>query len=256
VTWVKTEKQIGSKKRLEKYYKREDVISSYFKERFETPIGKVLHRNQVEFINEAIKKYKIKSLLEIAPGPARLTTEIKAKGYLLDANEEMLSIAKKRLKEKGLEQNWKLIKADAFDTKLKDNFSLLIVTFRFIRHFKENERKKLYSEIRRLLKPNGFLIFDVPNYYIETILRKGKSTKEYPIYDKLWKKNEFIYEMERNGFDVIQMKGNLKMYPLQAIISKICPRNLAEKIIYSLDKNRFGKVIDSPLEWLVLCRKK
>jgi len=130
---------------------------------------------------------------------------------------------------------------------------------RFIRHFKLKDREKLYAEIKRLLKPGGLLIFDVPNYTIESILRKGKSEKEYPIYDKLWKKDEFIAEMEKNGFDVLEMEGNLKIYPVQAIISKINKvglSNLAEKIIYAIDRWRLSRLVDLSLEWLVLCRKR
>jgi len=257
--------QIKSIKSLADYYKKEDVIVGYFKQRFDIPLNRVLHRNQVEFINKKIKENRISEVLEIAPGPARLTTEIKGvnKGYMLDINEGMLIHARDRLKKRGLIKKWKMIMADAFDTKLKENFVSMIYTFRFIRHFKYEDRKKLYSEIRRLLRDGGYLIFDVPNYGIEKIMRKGKTEKDYLIYDKLWKKDEFIKEMENNGFEVICMKGNLKIYFIQAAISRLDRIGLgkvAEKIIYLLDrildKIKFEFVIDRPKEWLVLCQKK
>jgi len=250
---------IKNQKEIKKFYEDEEVIAHYFKERFESPVGRVLHRNQVEFINKIIKKYGIKTILEIAPGPARLTTEIESKGYILDSSERMLEIARKRLSERKLSHRWRLIKADAFSSGLRENFTQMVITMRFIRHFKLKDREKLYAEIKRLLKPGGLLIFDVPNYTIESILRKGKSEKEYPIYDKLWKKDEFIAEMEKNGFDVLEMEGNLKIYPVQAIISKINKvglSNLAEKIIYAIDRWRLSRLVDLSLEWLVLCRKR
>ena len=257
---ITMKKQIEGRKELSEYYRRDEVIEGYVEKRFNIPLNRVLHRNQVEFINGRIKERGIDKVLEIAPGPARLTAEIEGfkRGYILDINEEMLDLAKKKLEKSGLDKNWEVIRADAFDTGLKDNFTPMIYTFRFIRHFRYKDRKKLYSEMRRLLTDKGCLIFDVPNYGIEKIMRKGKTEKDYPIYDTLWRKKEFIKEMKDNGFVVLEMWSNLKLYYMQAAISRLNRLNLGrvgEMIIYYIDRIGFDRIFDNPKEWLVLCQK-
>ena len=79
-------------------YRDETVARSYIERRFREPLGALLHGRQVDVVKEAIRRIGPRQVLEIAPGPARLTAEI-APGLtigsltLADASAQMLAEA-------------------------------------------------------------------------------------------------------------------------------------------------------------------
>lgn len=95
-----------------------------------------------------------------------------------DFSQGMLNQAKMHLKEYGLEA--RLIKSELINTPLKNNSADYIVSNNALHHIKN--KKKLYSEIYRLLKPDGILIYsdshDAPDKEFE------QAKKEWIIKDK------------------------------------------------------------------------
>jgi ubiquinone/menaquinone biosynthesis C-methylase UbiE len=247
-------KQAAKKEEIESFYKEDKVVDNYIQSRFETPIGKQMHIEQFSFINNIIKKNKIKKILEIACGPARITSDVEnfKEGFAMDSSEGMLKIAKQRLKTK----NWKLSKGDAFNLKFKPKSFDLVYTFRFIRHFHNDKRKAMYDEIKKLLKDKGLLIFDAVNYEKSYSVRKRVGFHKYTIYDILYKKKDLIKEIESNGFEIVHLKPIINHLYLSTAISKMAVllkiNKVGEEIIRLIEKIPSSK----PLEWIVLCRKK
>ena len=237
---------ISSKKGIEEYYKQQKIAKKYIKERFSTPLGKFHHYHQINLVNKFVKGKKI---LDLACGPGRLSKDIHGfeEAFAADSSEEMLEIAKIRL------LGWKIKKQDAFNLTLKDKFDL-VYSFRLIRHFKEKERKQVYKQIKKILKPNGILIFDAVNYNKSHKVRKRKGLKHYPIYDKLYRKKELIRELQKNGFKDIKLYPCINHLYTITLISKITAKlklnSLGYKLIRSIEKNK----TNTPLEWIIVCR--
>ena len=250
-------KQIKEEKTLKEYYKDKKIAENYIIKRFDKPERVILHKNQVKFVNQQLRKFDIQKILEVAPGPARLTANINSSGTILDSSKEMLRIAKKNLKLKGVEKNWELVCGDAFNTKIKKATISMIITFRFIRHFEYKDRKRIYQEFRRILKNDGYFIFEAPEKFTEKMLR---GRKPYKIFDDFWTKKSLKIELENNGFEVIKLEENLKMPLLQALVSEVFTMlklaKLGRKIIIVIDKLTPSNTINKPKEWLVLCQKK
>ena len=249
-------KPIKKRADLIKYYQNEKLVEEYEGKRFSKPEDNLLHENQVRFVNQQIEKLRFKKILEIAPGPARITKHINLEGYLLDSSPKMLIKAKKELIKKN--KKWKIIQGNAFNIKINVRFDL-IYTFRFLRHFEIKDRKELYAQINKQLNKEGFLIFDAPDKFTENIFRKGKK-KFYPVYDELWTKKKLKKELEQNGFKVIKIKENLKLYFLYVAISKITIylkiSQIGFRIIKTIETLIPNKIINKPKEWLLLCQKK
>lgn len=243
-------------------YQDKNVAEKYIDNRFKWSWNRLLHESQVRFLNQLIQDKKIESALELAPGPARLTTEITGikRGKMIEASEEMIEVASRRLKDNNLDHVWDLNVGNAFDLSGIDQTFDLVYTFRFIRHFEEQDRNRLYSEIKSCLAKNGLLVFDVVNKptrnkidNIESANRVNNPEK-LPVYDVTYNKIEFKQEMMSHGFKVLDLYPYINHYFLQSWISyKFDLRipKVSNKIVQLLEKIPSS----TPLEWIAVCQK-
>ncbi len=241
---------------LAKEYSKKEVAESYLDKRFQSAIGRVLHEHQITFLNQLIQAYEVKRVLEIACGPARVTAEINGitSGVAVDFNESMLKVACRRLNALGQMQKWELRQADAFRLDLNEKFDL-VFSFRFIRHFMRQDREQLYEVVKRHLRPNGIFAFDVVNKEVSYPARLKAGIEKFKIYDKLFEKNEFIQEMQENGFEVFHLEPVQVQYNLQYLIQiYLAPRSY--KIAYYLIKWIEQHLRAKPMEWIAVCRLK
>ena len=245
---------------VSKLYKNQTVADSYIDKRFVFSWQRILHNKQVSTINNAIMEFTPDNILEVAPGPARLTTEITGvkKGTLLEYSEEMLTVAQKRLKEKNLQGVWDVKHGNAFELdKLNEHFDF-IYTFRFIRHFHLEDRGRLYNGLSERLSSNGLLMFDVVNKPTRDKLDKKvkqPSKDSLPVYDVTYTEFEFRNEMGKFGFEVISLTPVLPLFAIQNLISckldDVVPK-LSNTIVHLLE----AIPNSNPLEWIALVKKK
>jgi ubiquinone/menaquinone biosynthesis C-methylase UbiE len=246
--------KVDTARKVKSYYERKDVADEYISKRFSYPIHLAEHELQVELLNKLIKENGTRKILEIAPGPARLTREIKANGTALEYSKEMIKLAKENMK--GSKYKWRFVKGDAFKLPFKSNSFDTVFTFRFIRHFKTEKRQKLYSEIRRVLKPGGFFVFEALNKPKNEKIRKIVGKEKYVLYDVLYDKRELLKELNDNGFGIVSLNSTVNSFYVQTVVSKLAHKlglNTAGKaLVKALEHAR----LESPLGWVVICRKK
>lgn len=98
-------------------YRQETVAQEYIDERFVEPPGALLHTRQVRYLRDTLAEARPASVLEIAPGPARLTTELvtdlPARTVVLDASRQMFDVARQRLDGRA-PASWAFLQGDAF----------------------------------------------------------------------------------------------------------------------------------------------
>lgn len=235
------------------------VAEGYIKQRFGHAWGKLLHSKQVAAVNRVIEEAQTKNILEIAPGPARLATELKGvrHGLMIDNSAAMLTVAQHRLEAAGIAHLWQLQKGNAFELeKIGQKFSF-VFTFRFIRHFRQDERGRLYSSIGHCLEPRGLLLFDVVNKTIRQQIDLENPVRpkdELNVFDETYSSESFADEMRKYGFRVLRCMPILNHFFLQSWISHRLGYRLpgfSSALVRSLE------VIPSrePLEWIALCQK-
>src|SRR3954471_8039012 len=81
-------------------YRDDAVARHYIDQRFREPLGALLHDRQRRALQEAVGAVRPRHVLEIAPGPARLTVDVAplvAHGTVIDASAQMLAVARARL---------------------------------------------------------------------------------------------------------------------------------------------------------------
>jgi SAM-dependent methyltransferase len=221
----------------------------------------VFHAAQLGVIQKAIRRYRVKDVLEIAPGPGRLSCQVTGfeRGCICDINREMLCVARDRLKkaqETGQRSPkdgiWQIIEGDAFKLPFIRVFDM-VYTFRLIRHFELRERELIYRQIHSRLKPGGILVFDAVNEPVAAPLRMKEDQSNYPIYDVLYRKDALVEEITRQGFEVVSLTPLMRHISLQQKIQVyLGPRSYsaAKALIQFLEY-----MPGDPLEWIVECRK-
>jgi ubiquinone/menaquinone biosynthesis C-methylase UbiE len=234
-------------------YRDDAVATEYVEARFSEPLGALLHNRQVRYLREAISELQPTAVLELAPGPARLTTAVAHHlppyTVLLDASAEMLAVAQKRLRRVS-SRDWPKVRGDAFRLPFARQFDL-VYTFRLIRHFEDADRRALYREIARVLRPGGRFVFDAINAAVYGRVA-GNGDRQH--YDAPLDERALRAELEECGFDNIVLKPVQRRYPLLVNLQVlVAPRWRALARTWMELVDRSG---GAPLEWVVICRRR
>jgi len=240
---------------LRKAYQDDRVAQEYVGTRFVSPLGALLHDRQVRVVRDLVAREHLQRVAEVAPGPARVTVDVAPvlpHVTLIDASAQMLSEARARLKTRGLADRARLVQADAFQLPINSQFEL-VYSFRLIRHFQREDRLRLYQQIRAILIPNGWLIFDAVNAVVSAPFRAGKGLDEHAHYDALLRPDEIEQELRESGFRVASLVGVQRRFPtLMKFQTLLAPRStmLARAAMEVIDRSG-----GEPLEWIVVCRR-
>src|SRR5262249_43834552 len=158
------------------------------------PLGAVLHARQVGFLNRVIADVSPRRVLEVAPGPARLSAELARVPVAvgMDFSPRMLAEARRRTRQRGA--RWEFVRGDGFALPFATGAFDLVFSPRFVRRFEPAPRQRLYAELRRVLRPGGHLVLDAQNVLVAGPHREGRTG--YPVYDQLWRREELVAELE------------------------------------------------------------
>ena len=240
-------------------YQNTEVAETYVNKRFAFSWSQLLHETQAAQINRVIRESQPAMVVEVAPGPARLTTEVRGirKGVLIEYSQEMLLQAKHRLEAAGLNSLWEVRHGNAFNLEEQQIQCNFLYTFRFLRHFKQEDRGRLYRGIHGCLKYHGLLMFDVVNRTVRQKLdakRRSKPAGTLDVYDVTYSADEFNQEMDDHGFEVLSLVPVIRHFSFQSWISYTLDHRIG-KSAHNLV--RFLECLPSstPLEWIALCRK-
>jgi len=246
-------KPIDRSEDLQTYYQDRGVVSSYMDRRTAQPLNGLLHRRQVAFLSKALTQRGARAVLEIACGPGRLTTAMRGVpfGVAIDASQPMLETAQQRMN--GAAGHWSFLRSDAFVLPVRDASFDAVYTLRFIRHFQLEDRRRLYGEIQRVLRPGGTFIVDALNRDVSYPARLKRGLDHYQIYDVLYRPGEVEAELAATGFRVLAVEGILRNFPVQQQLNRLRFRlgGLARLLIDSLERLPGNR----PSTWMVLCEK-
>jgi ubiquinone/menaquinone biosynthesis C-methylase UbiE len=233
-------------------YRGKSKAKQYCAIRFESELMRLLHQRQVASVQGIMRDHQPVRSLEVAPGPGRITRDIIASGELdcLELNEGMIEEGKQHCDSR---VRW--IQGSAFDLPFDPCTYDFAYSFRFIRHFHYQVRRKLLLQLNRVIKPDGFLVIDAVNQLVSGPLRKA-SKDAYPIYDKLYENEQSLrQELSEFGFEVVHIdpvqRWFHRQYQAQILLGPRSPR-LCRAVIRLLE--RMGK--GPSLEWIVTARKR
>ncbi len=240
---------------IRRAYREPQRADDYINDRYvNDPLGRALHEHQVRLLGEIMPSLGVRRLLEVAPGPARLTVHVPPveTAYAVEQSPAMLEIARQRLEARGV-SGWNLIEGDAFNLPAFEQPFDLVMTFKLVRHFDRADRAELYRNMRRVLRPGGYLLLDVANAPANRWLHTKWGLEKVWIDDFWFTPDDFRSEMRDSGF------ADVRLIPVQPAL----------RIHYYL-WNHLGRMsataarvasrwldrlsVGEPLEWMALCR--
>ena len=244
---------ITSKSGLTAFYDDPEVVRTYLNRKAQ-PLGSVLHDRQVAFLNHTIARLAPARVLELAPGPARLSAEVGPTPFAvgMDWSPNMLVEAQRRTRAAGRVE-WRFVRGDGFALPFASGSFDLVYSVRFVRRFEAERRHAIYAEIRRVLRPGGHLIVDAQNKLVAGPHREGRN--DYPVYDELWLRDELIAELESAGFAPQHLEGIMRQFAWQWRIHKLRRFRLAGPA-RMLIRAREWMPDRNPSTWMVLSRVK
>ena len=245
---------IRGREPIKSAYRDESLVNEYIASRFDNPFFAAVHRRQISRINQAIRRASPSSLLEVACGPARLTTELEYVGHsvALEQSPAMLAQARRRLQDAG-RTHWTLIEGDAFDLPFPPHSFDVAVTTKFLRHFDTADRVRLLHGLKRVLRPGGHLVFDVVHASAYRWLLAKWGVKGSWVDDHWFEKDDFIKEMRTNGFSVEAMDAVHGVVKAQHyIFSYVSPR--MPQLGGALSRSLTSFAPFDAYEWIAVCR--
>lgn len=199
--------KVSGRKAMATRWDNPKTAKFYVQDRFSRPFWQTLHNKEVEVVNKLFREIHPDKILDLATGPARVARDLInfKSGVAVDYSEEMLKVA-----EKSLDRRWVVQKEDAFNLSFPDENFDAVTSFRFIRHFSPKDRRLIYKEIIRVLKPGGYFIFEALNKNMDKNLFKPQFTgaADGSIYDELYTAESITEELVKNGFKPYSLVPN------------------------------------------------
>ena len=245
-----TTAQLCTETEIQSAYSGERMAASYVANRFQSELNLLLHERQVAAVNRVMTDAHPAQTLEIAPGPGRVTRDVRPANQLtcLEFNEGMIEEGRYACRN-GAE----FVQGNAFELPFEPNTFDFAYTFRFIRHFHDDDRSRLYEQIANVMKPRGTLVFDAVNERQSKPLRDA-NPESYPVYDVLYREADLRRELTAAGFTDIRLESVQKRYRWQYLSETlIAPRSKAVNrvIVRGLE----ALPASDGLEWIVTCRR-
>jgi len=181
-------------------------------------------KGDIEFYLGYFKKFKGK-ILEIGAGTGRITIPLVKAGYdvtALDLAPKMLKILDKKAKQEKI----RTICADMRNFKTPEKFDATIITFRTFQHmYTVKDQLQSLTNIKKHLKANGVLIFDVYNPNFKFILEGNWQWKKDDEMNLPGVKQKVLVEF-RNRYDMAEQmmyqdfrfnypNGKKEIFPIQ-----------------------------------------
>jgi len=140
------------KKEILNYYNK--LANTYDENRFSNTYGKYINSQENKVIKKYLDKNNITKNLDIACGTGRF---LNFANYGIDISSEMVKVSKDKFPSK------KIIVSDAESMPFNDLFFNNALAFHLFMHLDINQHERILNEVARVIKKDGYFIFDVPS---------------------------------------------------------------------------------------------
>lgn len=166
---------MNNKQQKELFYSNKNTVTVYNELRFSSKGGNYVNQKEINIINNLIIKNKITgNVLDIPVGTGRISKQLSKLNFIelhaADYSKEMLQAAKSILEPK-----IHIAQEDIYNTQYEDSKFDLVVCSRFLFH--SDNQESLLNEMKRIVKPGGYIIFDTLNWSPRSYM--GKFNEKY-----------------------------------------------------------------------------
>ncbi|MEZ9533952.1 class I SAM-dependent methyltransferase [Vibrio lentus] len=235
-----------NKQKKQKFYSDPKTVEQYEKLRFSNVGGQFVHELEEQTFAKLLENAtQPGNILDIPCGTGRMFPMLKELSfeniYGGDYSDEMLI----QCQSNGYSDLINISKRDIYDTKFEPNKFHAILSSRFLFHC--DDQPRLFIEFKRLIKPNGYLIFDTLNWSPRSRLSFYSKKLGGDIFTNDHK--SIIALANQYGFTVVKSQ-NVFMFPsflynfipsfLMSLVRRlelVWPSILKTKTVWLLQKN-------------------
>jgi len=237
------------KARIIEVYRKKDVVNTFDDERDEFLYQREKHKIESNFLIRAIKrinKNKLK-ILDVGCGTGRMLPSIFSQNknieyFGLDSSKEMTKILNEKAKKMKIQKRVKIVIGDATKILFKDNSFDLVFSYHLLWHVPKEDEKKMLSEMIRVTKKEGIVLFDVLNKdfiweRLKEIFYKKEKSGIYKVSIK--ELREMIGNRKYESDKILDTKVRDTFYPIFNIPNKIrniLPKNLFHMLYFKIKK--------------------
>ncbi|MFW9804159.1 MAG: class I SAM-dependent methyltransferase [Candidatus Thorarchaeota archaeon] len=197
------------------FYERDAI--DYDRKRYSSISGHLWHLSQIQALNMILPTRDVAGsvIIDLGCGTGRISIHLArnaSKLIAVDASETMLSLARKRIEQEGLENRLAILQSDAGNLKVESNSVDTVVSINVFSHLPH--LTKVVREIHRVLKPGGNLVFNYPNLHsiffpaALSITRRKQSAFE-KVYTRWYTSKEIQSLLTKSGFKIQSQIGLL-----------------------------------------------
>jgi ubiquinone/menaquinone biosynthesis C-methylase UbiE len=251
VSGIEVDEPVLGREAVERFYQDPRVAKDYEAHRFAAGWK---HPEEIDALRRFVRRARPTRLLDLATGSGRavrgvaadvtgLAAAVDLSRPMLDANRASESTARVCY-----------TRASAFALPFATGSLDFLVCLRCIRHFDGSDRKSIYAEIRRVLRPGGHFVLDAANHALH-----ADQLADRHIFDETYTRGELRRELEQNGFRIGQWWGTVTGWEwiVDAAIRRGVPERFASAWFHRLHRwiRARPAVVDGSYLWILRCER-
>lgn len=251
VSGIDVDEPVLSRQAVERFYQDPRVAESYEGHRF---TGGWKHPEEMDALRCFVRRARPARLLDLATGTGRavrsVATEVEGLAAAVDLSRPMLDASR------GSENSGRVryAQASAFTLPFATASLDFLVCLRCIRHFDDADRRAIYAEIRRVLRPGGSFVLDAANH-----ARHADQLSDRHIFDVTYTREELGRELRENGFRIGDWWGTVTGWEwlADAAIRRGVPGRTASAGFHLLHRwiRSRRAVVEGSYLWILRCER-
>jgi ubiquinone/menaquinone biosynthesis C-methylase UbiE len=251
VSGIDVAEPVLSREAVERFYQDPRVVERYEAHRF---TGGWKHPEEMDALRRFVRRARPARLLDLASGSGRavrcVAGDVEGLVAAVDLSQPMLDT--NRESETGGRVRY--ARASAFSLPFASASLDFLVCLRCIRHFDVADRKQIYAEIRRVLRPGGHFVLDAANHALH-----AEQLSERHIFDATFTRETLTCELRESGFRIGDWWGTVTGWEwlADAAVRRGVPQRIAMAWFHHLHRwiRARPAVVDGSYLWIVRCER-
>jgi ubiquinone/menaquinone biosynthesis C-methylase UbiE len=251
VSGIEVDEPVLSREAVERFYQDPRVAKDYEAHRF-TAGWK--HPEEIDALRRFVRRVRPERLLDLATGSGRAVRSVAAEvtgiAAAVDLSRPMLDTNR----ESETRGRVRYARASAFALPFATGSLDFLVCLRCIRHFDEVDRKAIYAEIRRVLRPGGHFVLDAANHALH-----ADQLADRHIFDATYTRAELRGELLQNGFRIGQWWGTVTGWEwlADAALRLGVPQRIVTPWFHRIHRwiRARPAVVDGSYLWILRCER-
>lgn len=186
---------------------KETIHYSKFAQYYDAIYNEIVnYESQTSFLQKVFDKFhkgEVESILDIGCGTGNFTVLFAKRGYSttgIDLSDEMIRVAKEKMRKGQRSKNLQFLKMDMRDIQLNKKYDVATVLFGGFGYLLEyDEVERFFAGVRKHLDKDGLLIFEF--WHVSGVLPQSSSKSGFITWHKVQDRDTLIIRLDASKYD-------------------------------------------------------